>query len=81
MLCILACELTVRALIQAPLRSEQGPSVSVGLSVFGRLPWDPGRLSYPPGPIGSMFLWRVSVDRDLPVYVHNLLDRPGPDRE
>ncbi len=38
-------------------------------SAFGRFPLVFGLVSYPPGPIlESVFLWRVSVDRNLPVY-------------
>ncbi len=36
--------------------------------VFGRSPLVFGLVSYPPGPIlESVFLWRVSVDRNLPL--------------
>ncbi len=59
---------TVGALIQKPLRPGQGPWVSVVFVVFGRFPLVFGLVSYPPGPIlESVFLWRVSVDRNLPV--------------
>ncbi len=38
--------------------------------VFGRFPLVFGLGSYPPGPIlESVFLWRASVDRNLPVTV------------
>ncbi len=36
--------------------------------VFGSFPSVPGLISYPPGPLlESVFLWRVFVDRNLPV--------------
>ncbi len=48
------------SLMQVPLRSRQGPGVSVDVHCFCRFPcWAPGRLGYPPGSIlGSVFLWR-----------------------
>ena len=51
---------TVRALIQVPLKSRAWvPVFLVVFDVFGRFPWAPGRLSYPPGPtLGPVFLWR-----------------------
>jgi hypothetical protein len=37
--------------------------------VFGHFVWVSGLVSDPPGPIlESVFLWRVSVDRNLPVH-------------
>ena len=66
--CPLRARLTVGALIQKILRPGQGPSVSVFFVVVGRFPLVFGLVSYPPGPIlESVFLWRVSVDRNLPV--------------
>ncbi len=57
---------TVRAPIQKPLRPGQGPSVSVVFGVFARLSLVFGLVSYPLGAIlESVFLFRVSVDRNL----------------
>ncbi len=39
--------------------------------VFGRVSWVSGRVASLPGPIlESVFLWRVSVDRNLPVLIY-----------
>ena len=59
---------TVRAVIQKPLRPGHGPLVSVVFGVLGSFLVVFGIDSYPPGPIlGSVFLFRISVDRNLPV--------------
>ncbi len=39
----------------------------MGFLVFGRYPWAPGRLSYPPGPIlGSVVMWLCLFAGDVP---------------
>ena len=49
---------TVGALIQKPIRSEEGPSVSVGFHGFWSFSVGFGIVSYPPGLIlESVFLW------------------------
>ena len=35
--------------------------------IVGRFPWDPGSVSYPPGPIVLCFCGGASVDENLPV--------------
>ncbi len=53
--------------------------MSVVFGVFGRFTLVFGLASYPPGPIvESVFLWRVSVDRSLPVA--SLANRPAKQR-
>ncbi len=54
----MAFSLTVRALIQKPLRSGQGPWVSVGFRGFWSCSFGFRRVFVPPGPIlESAFLW------------------------
>ncbi len=51
-----------------PLGRGRVPEFLWVFEVVGRVPLVSGRVSFPPGPIlESVFLWRVSVDRNLPV--------------
>ena len=60
---------TVRALTQKPLGRGRVPEFLWALEVFGRFPLVVGLVSYPSGSILEYaFLWRVSVDRNLPVF-------------
>ena len=56
---VLHVQLRIRALVL---------QVKTVFVAFGCLFWVSGLVSYPPGPIlESVFLWRVSVDGNLPV--------------
>ncbi len=61
-------------MIQVPLRSDRVPDSLWISAVFASVPWAPGRLSYPPGPI-SGFVGFVAVFMSLAVMV------TGPSRK
>ncbi len=69
---------TVRAVIQKPLRPGHGPLVSVVFGVLGSFLVVFCIDSYPPGLIlGFVFLFCVSVGRNLPVSNINIPDVVG----
>ncbi len=52
------------------LQARAGSLSFCGFLLVGRFPLVFGLVSHPPGPIlESVFMWRVSVDRNLPVLI------------